>query len=240
MIFAAGMGTRLQPMTLRKPKALVLLRNKPLLQHAIEYMSGFGFDDIIINVHHFGDQIIEFIQTTSLPARVTISDERSQLLDTGGGLKKAAWFFDDDAPFLIYNTDVLTDSNLTEMLHHHQNSNSDVTLAVRANPSGRYLLFDKNMLLVGRGDKRKEEQTFINQYRQDAKPFGFNGIHVMSPKVFGELPDAAVFPILPWYLQLSLNHKITGFDQTGHTWMDLGKPQNLLAAESLFDKILPR
>ena len=131
MIFAAGLGTRLKPLTDNIPKALVPVAGKPLLQHTIEKLKQSGFDEIIINIHHFGQQIIDFVQENHLfDIRIEFSDEREQLLDTGGGIKKAAWFFDDNEPFLIHNVDILSNVNLHDLYHFHLKNNTAATLQI--------------------------------------------------------------------------------------------------------------
>src|SRR5690606_32019928 len=150
MIFAAGMGTRLKPLTDTIPKALVPVGGKPLLQHIIEKLKRFGFNEIIINIHHFGQQIIDFVQeNNSFDIRIEFSDEREQLLDTGGGIKKAAWFFDDNKPFLVHNVDILSNIDLQELYHFHLKNNTIATLLCSIRQTSRYLLFDTDNHLRG-------------------------------------------------------------------------------------------
>ncbi|MDD3541727.1 MAG: sugar phosphate nucleotidyltransferase, partial [Petrimonas sp.] len=150
MIFAAGLGTRLKPLTDTMPKALVPVAGKPLLWHTIQKLKAAGFDEIIINVHHFAGQIRQYIQDNNrFGIRIEFSDETQALLDTGGGIKKASWFFDDEKPFLIHNVDILSDIDLQNLYHFHTNSNSVATLVVSERKTSRYLLFDKNNHLAG-------------------------------------------------------------------------------------------
>lgn len=238
MIFAAGLGTRLRPLTNAIPKALVPLKKKPLLHHAIDYLSRFGFNDIIVNVHHFADRIVEYLSDQSFDASVTISDERDKLLDTGGGLKNAAWFFDDDRPFLVYNSDVLTNMDLTAFYDYHQQNATIGKLAVRKNHSGRYLRLDDHMSLAGLGNKKTGFEDKWVTSAGKGNEWGFSGIHLLEPEIFKYMPDEEVFSILDVYKNaVRQGESIKGFDHSGSFWMDLGKPENLAAAEGLYDKV---
>ncbi|MDR1699547.1 MAG: NTP transferase domain-containing protein, partial [Prevotellaceae bacterium] len=182
MIFAAGLGTRLKPLTDNKPKALVEIAGKPLLEHVINKLTAAGFNEIIINVHHFADQIIDFVkQKNNFGVRLEISDERQMLLDTGGGVQKAAWFFDDGKPFLLHNVDILSDINLQTLYANHLETGAEATLAVNSRVTSRYLFFDRTMRMRG----------WTNETTGEIKPPGteidktweklaFSGIHVIS------------------------------------------------------------
>ncbi len=235
MIFAAGLGTRLRPLTNQMPKALVPLYDKPLLQHTIEYIAGYGFDDIIINVHHHARQIQNFVENLNTDIEITISDESEELLDTGGGLKKAAWFFKDSEPFLVINSDVITNLQLPEMIRFHREKKPAVTLAVRKDYRNRFLLFDEEMNLRGKGDT--EGNRTPDDSAKELHKFRFSGIHLIEPGVLETLPDKERFPIMEWYMNLCRNTTIKGFDHSDDFWMDLGRPENLMAAEHLYPKI---
>ena len=239
MILAAGLGTRLRPLTNNLPKALVPLKEKPLLHHAIDYVSSYGFDEIIVNVHHFADLIKDFVKKQHFDKRVTItiSDETAKLLDTGGGLKAASWFFDDDKPFLVYNSDLLTKLDLQDFYRYHVEHNPLATLAVRSKHSDRYLLFDENMNMRGLGNKKSGYSEKFNDWKGTGTEYGFSGIHMINPQIFEYAPEEDVFSIFKWYKKACRHKSIKGYDHSGTFWMDLGKPENLAAAEGIYDRV---
>lgn len=237
MIFAAGLGTRLRPLTDHKPKALVPLYDKPLLQHTIDYIAPYGFDEIIINVHHHARQIQDFIENLNTNLSITISDESEELLDTGGGLKKAAWFLEGNQPFLVMNSDVITNMQLSKMLRYHQEKKPAVTLAVRNDYRNRFLFFDDDMNLRGKGDTEGNHRLAPGVSAEDLYKFRFSGIHIIEPELLKTLPDNNRFPIMEWYMNLCKSAAIKGFDHSQDFWMDLGRPENLMAAEHLYPKI---
>lgn len=236
MIFAAGLGTRLRPLTDNIPKALIPLKGKPLLQHSIGFLKDAGVTEIIVNVHHFAGKVEKFISQTDFGINIEISDERDRLLDTGGGLKKASWFFDGDAPFFVLNTDILTNLNLKKMWDYHLGQQALVTLAVRNEYRDRYLLLDKDMRLAGKGADSKNTRELAGPGGQVAK-YRFSGVHILSPQVFDFFPEEQRFPILKWYLELAKAHPVKGFDHSKDVWMDLGTPENLAAAEAIYEKV---
>ncbi len=192
LIFAAGLGTRLKPLTETMPKALVTVGGKSLLEHAILKLKDAGVDEIIINIHHFADQIIDFIHSrNNFEIRIEFSDERDLLLDTGGGLKKTSWFFDDNRPFLVYNVDILSDVDLKQMYLSHLQAKSLSTIFVSERKTNRYLLFDDENKLTGwynqlTGETKPQGITIIpDEYAQLA----FNGIHIISPEIFSLMKD---------------------------------------------------
>lgn len=236
LIFAAGLGTRLKEFTNDRPKALVELAGKPLLQHAIEKLIGFGVNEITINVHHFADQVITFIDNHPYShVQIRISDERDQLLDTGGGLKKAAPFLEGDEPILIHNVDVISNLDLRVLEKYHLESKSLATLAIRQRETSRYLMFDKNHQLAGwknivTGESIvSRENTFA-----EAFPYAFSGIHIIQPELIKFISEEGKFSIIDLYLRLAKTEKITGFIDQSTVWMDLGKPEQLQNAEDLF------
>jgi len=236
LLFAAGLGTRLKEHTENKPKALVKLAGKPLLQHAIEYLKQFGITDITINVFHFADQVISFVnENNSFGINIHISDERDQLLDTGGGLKKASCFLKGTEPILIYNVDVISNLNLKTLLEHHLKQNSLATLVVRSRETSRYLMFDQNLLLAG-WKNFSNNDTIISRPEafNDAKPFAFSGIHLIQPELLDLIIEEGKFPIMDLYLRLAKKHQIKAFVDESELWMDLGKPEQLATAEKLF------
>jgi NDP-sugar pyrophosphorylase family protein len=236
LIFAAGLGTRLKEHTENKPKALVQLAGKPLIQWAIENLKSFGVGHIVINVHHFADQIIDFISKNhSFGIRIDISDERDMLLDTGGGLKNAARFFEGKKPVLIYNVDIVSNLNLHKLIDFHIQNKPLATLAVRRRETSRYLMFDENMLLSG-WKNFSSGDTIISREAEfaDSEPFAFSGIHIVQPEIFDLIAETGKFPIMDLYLRLAKNHPIKGYLDQSDLWMDLGKPAQLAEAEKLF------
>lgn len=236
MIFAAGLGTRLRPITNNKPKALVEVGGKPLLEIAIRRLKKYGCEAIIINVHHFANQILDFLkqhQNFGLP--IEISDERDLLLETGGGLKKAAWFLK-DAPFLVYNADILTNIDLKKFYNAHLNNDALVTLAVRNRESSRHLLFDQDQILSGWQHNRTGEQKICRQV-PNFNPLAFSGLHVISPEIFKLMPEKQVFSIIDVYLEAGKTHKIMAYPHDNDAWLDVGKLSELEKAETLIESI---
>lgn len=238
LLFAAGMGTRLKSYTQDKPKALVTLAGKPLIQHAIEYLISFGITDITINVFHFAEQVISFInEHDSFGITIHVSDERNQLLDTGGGLKKAGTFLKGDEPIVIYNVDVISNLDLNAVLKYHQEQKALATLVVRSRETSRYLMFDRNLQLAG-WKNFSNGDTIISRAKefQEAEPFAFSGIHIVQPEVMNLITEEGKFPIMDLYLRLAKEHLIKAYIDQSDLWMDLGKPEQLLAAEELLSK----
>ena len=221
MILAAGLGTRLRPWTNDRPKALVHYQGKPLLQWVIEKLKNSGFDQIIINVHHFADQIIDFVKANdSFGIEIVFSDERDLLLDTGGGIKKAQWFLQDVPSFLVYNVDILSTINLQKLAQSHS-KDSIATLAVQKRQTSRTLLFDKKKHnLCGWKNHKTGAQKIIDgcgAYEE----FAFSGIHIISSRIFDYLPQGK-YSIITAYLDIASKEKITFFDHTGDKWRDMG------------------
>ena len=226
IIFAAGLGSRLKPLTDHTPKALLKIDEKPLLAHAIEKLQQAGVTEIIVNVHHLAEQIISYLENNHYHGiTFSISDERDLLLDTGGGLKKAAPFFNDDQPFFAYNVDILTDLNLSEMMNFHRKQNALATLAVSDRATTRYLLFDNAMQLKGWTNMKTNETIPQNVDIETFQRRAFSGIHVINPKLLPLLDKDGNFPIIPEYLRLCSEHAIAGYDHTGSYWEDMGKPE---------------
>lgn len=225
MIFAAGLGTRLRPLTNDKPKALVEVKGKSLLEITINRLIENEIDKIIINVHHFADQVIQFVNEKKFKAKIVISDERDKLLDTGGGLKKAKWFFDDQ-PFLVHNVDIVSDIDLRELYNIHIKNNSLATVAVRNRKSSRYFLFDNDMILCGWENVNKNEKI-ISRRRNNLNQFAFSGIQIMSPKIFDFFPNKDVFSIIDVYLTASKHELIKGYLHNYSFWQDVGKIEDL-------------
>jgi len=238
LIFAAGLGTRLQPFTQSIPKALVRLHGKPLLQILIEKLIQSDINDIVINVHHFADQVIDFVKSNNnFGINIQFSDERDELLDTGGGLKKASWFFDDGQPFLVHNVDVISDIDVKDVFNEHLKSDAIATVAVRKRETSRYLLFDENKTLCGWENVSTGEKIISKSSRVKLQ-YGFSGIHVINPDIFDHIHQEGKFSIIETYLELAKSHRISAYDHTESIWIDLGKPENLKQAEKIFGKII--
>ena len=235
MLFAAGLGTRLKPFTDSHPKALAVVNEKTILQRNIEFLARFGIKDIIINVHHFAKEIIDFLKINKdFGSTITISDEGDHILETGGGLKKASWFFQaDNSPFIVMNVDVLTDINLRAMIEQHKKSQPLATLAVTNRHTSRYFLFDEVDLLCGWKNIKTGEQKISREasgYIQKA----FSGIHLISPKIFSLMYMDGKFSMVDLYLELAKTQAITAFDHSNSKFIDVGKPESILKAEKLF------
>ena len=230
MILAAGLGTRLRPLTNDLPKALIKIKDKTLLEIAINNIISQGFTNIIINVHHHSQKIIRFLQEKNFGAEISVSDESKLLLDTGGGLKKAQWFFDDSKSFLLYNVDVISNSNLKKLFDFHNQANSIATLVVRKRESSRYLLFNENNILCGWENVRTGEKKNSDNSRPHHS-YAFSGIHVIDPKIFSLMPNDDIFSMIDLYLKIMDKNKISAFYDEDSLWIDAGKPKGLKLAE---------
>ena len=236
LIFAAGLGTRLKEHTSDKPKAMVQLVGKPLLQHAIEKLRSHQITDITINVFHFAEQVITFLENQHFAGvQIHISDEREELLDTGGGLKKAGKFLAGNEPILIYNVDVISNLDLNLLESHHLTSGSLATLVVRQRDTSRYLMFDENLQLAGWKNFSNGETKISREDKiAESVPYAFSGIQIVQPEIFRLITETGKFPIMDLYLRLAQTEAIHGFVDTSTIWMDLGKPDQLQIAETLF------
>ena len=235
MIFAAGLGTRLQPLTNDRPKAMVEVKGKPLLQKTIERLNEAGSHEIIVNVHHFADTIIDFIQSNNnFGVHIDISDERDQVLETGGGLKKAQWFFNDNNPFLVVNVDIMTNMNWAKFYESHVASGVLATLAVRRRSSSRYLLFNEKMHLHGWQNIKTGETRPGSLTTDDLQQFAFSGMQVLSPRIFEHMLQEDKFSIIEVYLRAMEKETIKGYAHDDDIWLDVGKPESLKTAEKMF------
>lgn len=233
-IFAAGLGTRLKPITDTMPKALVPVAGKPLLEHVITKLIGQGFNEIIINIHHFPDQIISFLKAkNNFGIRIEISDEREALLDTGGAIRKAAWFFDDGKPYLVHNMDILSNADLHALYNEHVHSGCLATLVVSERDTLRYLLFDENMHLNGwtniqTGEVKPQGLANAGDYRKLA----FSGMQVLSPEIFRLMNGMGEkFPIMDFYIANASTQTISGYIPGNFKMLDVGKLNVLEQAE---------
>jgi len=234
MIFAAGLGTRLKPLTDTLPKALVPIAGKPLLEHVILKLKSAGFDQIIVNVHHFPDLIIDFLKANdNFGIRIEVSDERDLLLDTGGGIRKAAWFFDDGKPFLVHNVDILSNVDLHALYQQHLQTKALATLVVSKRDTFRYLLFDDNLRLNGWiNEKTGETKPADLKHAEFFQKLAFSGIQVLSPAVLKLMETLEPkFPIMDFYLSNAPSQLIGGFVPTDYNMLDVGKLNVLDEAE---------
>ncbi len=224
IILAAGKGTRLQPLTNHKPKALVEIQGKTLLEICINKLEKDGFNDIIINVHHFAEQIINFVNNNDFGINIEISDERDELLDTGGGILKAKDFFADEKAFLVYNVDILSDIDLADLFRVHINSEAIATLAVKERPTSRQLLFDSEGNLCQWRNVQTSEIKAAREPFGSLSAFAFSGIHVISTDIFNYIIEKrGAFSIIDTYLQLAKIHSIRSYVHNYSKWYDMGR-----------------
>jgi NDP-sugar pyrophosphorylase family protein len=236
MILAAGLGTRLKPWTNHHPKALAAVNGKSLLQHNVEYLQQFGINEVIVNVHHFADQIINAIDTNKgWGSKITISDETNEVLETGGGLLKAAWFFKEDKPFVLMNVDILTDLDLLRMAHFHKQNPVVATLATTNRETSRYFLFnEKNNLCGWRNIKTGAEKTGLNPLAGNEVQKAFSGVHIIHPRIFSSIWQTGKFSMVELYLSIMDTHLINSFDHSDSAFIDVGKPESIAEAERIF------
>lgn len=236
MILAAGLGTRLKPFTDKHSKALAVVNNKTILQRNIEYLASFEIKEVIINVHHFAEEVVDFvIKNKGFGSEISFSDETDEVLETGGGIKKACWFFEKDSqPFVVMNVDVLTDLDLTEMILQHKQKQPLATLAVTSRKTSRYFLFNESQELCG----WKNIKTGEEKISKEAKKYiqrAFSGIHVISPKIFSLIKMQGKFSMVDVYLDLCKTSTINAFDHSNSKFIDVGKPESILKAEKMFE-----
>ena len=233
MILAAGLGTRFKPWTIQHPKALALVNGRTLLERNLLYLQSFGIKDVLVNVHHFPDQIRHaIIVNDGWGSNITISDETDEVLETGGGLKKAANYFDEGS-FVLMNVDILTDLDLKEMISFHDENKPLSTLAVTDRKSSRYFLFDQNDQLCGWRNVKSGEEI-ISIQSPILKEQAFSGVHIISPEIFPLMHQQGKFSIVNVYLELAASHTILGFDHSGSKLVDVGRPDAIAVAEKLF------
>ena len=240
MIFAAGLGTRLRPLTNDRPKALVEVGGTAMLERVINRLKSHGINEIVINIHHFGEKIIEFIkENNNFGITIHISDERDLLLDTGGGILKAQQWLDGNEPIIIHNADILTDFDLHKMVEQHINSNADATLLVADRKTARYFYIGENNRLNGwtnisTGEVKPADYIALNTDKLRA----FGGVHIVSPSIFSELQNYSTepkFSITPFYIYRCKDLKIMGYTPNEkYQWHDIGKIESIAIAEQEF------
>jgi NDP-sugar pyrophosphorylase family protein len=240
MILAAGLGTRLRPLTDDRPKALVEVGGRTLLEITLTRLRDFGVREVIVNVHHFADMAVEFLKSkNNFGMQIEISREDDRLLDTGGGLKKAAHFFlggPGDEPFILHNVDIISTIDLNRMAQSHSENQALATLAVQNRESSRYLLFDDALRLCGRQIGRDATADVVRPAGR-LQSLAFCGVHVISPRLLHLITESGVFSIIDVYLRLAgKGETITAFRADGSYWRDLGKPEQVNAAAEDFKR----
>ncbi len=238
MVLAAGLGTRLRPLTNDRPKALVEVAGHTLLEITLRRLASFGIREVIVNVHHFASLVVEYLQThDNFGLRVEISRE-DILLDTGGGLKQAAWFFAQNGlageAFVLHNVDVISTIDLARMLRSHRENNALATLAVQQRETSRHLLFDHRNQLCGRQTGKTAPE--IVRPGRETTPLAFCGIHVISPQFLNETSEQGIFSIIPTYLRLAAKgERILAFRADEYYWRDLGRAENVAQAAADYE-----
>ena len=234
MIFAAGLGTRFKPWTDKHPKALALVNGKSLLQRNIEYLQEYNITEVVLNVHHFADQIIDAVEKNDgWGSNIIISDETDEVLETGGGLWKARNLLKDDEPFITLNADFLTNLNIDKLLQFHKDKKGLISFGVTNRKSSRNLLFDDTNRLCGwRNNTTGEEKISI--HKPSLIPLAYSCVVVFEQTVFDHIPQRGKFSIIDSYLSLAAEHSIYGYDHSGDKLVDVGKPESVAVAEELF------
>lgn len=234
IIFSAGLGTRFKPWTDSHPKALAIVNGKSLLQRNIEYLQQYGIKDVVVNIHHFPDQIINAIkENKGWGSNVIISDESDEVLETGGGLIKARKLLDDGQPFLSLNVDILTNLDLNKLMAFHHEHKPLVTFGVTNRKSSRVLLFDNDNRLCGWKNVHTGE-TKISIDKPGLIEKAYSCVVIYEPKIFGLVRQKGKFSIMDTYLDLAAEHVILGYDHSGDNLVDVGKPESVAVAEALF------
>ena len=238
MVLAAGLGTRLRPLTDDRPKALVTVAGRTLLEITLSRLKAFGVQEVIVNTHHYADMIVQYLRANNnFGMRIEVSREEVPL-DTGGGLKHAAWFFlegsaSSQEPFIVHNVDVVSTIDLGRMMRFHVEHAALATLAVQDRATSRYLLFDAHGQLCGRraGQTVEEAQPELVRPAAAVQALAFSGIHILSPRIFAKIEEEGAFSIIPAYLHLAAKEeKILAFRADEYYWRDLGRPQSILQA----------
>jgi len=234
MIFAAGLGTRFKPWTDKHPKALASVNGKSLLQRNVEYLQQYGITDVVVNVHHFADQIIRAVkENKGWGSNIIISDETSEVLETGGGLLKARNLLEGDEPFVTVNADILTDLNIKRLVDYHKDYKPLVSFGVTNRKTSRYFLFDEYDRLCGWRNKKTEEEILAIPKKKLVER-AYSCVVVFEPRIFSLIPQRGKFSIVETYLSLAKENLILGYDHTGDKFSDVGKPESVAIAESLF------
>lgn len=223
MIMAAGLGTRMKPKTDHRPKALVEWEGTPMLEHIILKLKDHGFDQIVINVHHFAEMIVDFVkEKDQFGIHIEFSHERDEPLDTGGGLAHASWFFDDQ-PFLVHNVDIMSNIDLRKMYDAHLKSGEIVSIAVKDRKTTRSLLMNSENLLKGWRDNRSGETILVDGSAEGLIPTAFSCVHVINPELFTYFPEDRIFSLTPFYLELARTRGVKLYRHDEDYWIDMGR-----------------
>jgi MurNAc alpha-1-phosphate uridylyltransferase len=234
MIFAAGLGTRFKPWTDNHPKALALVNGKSLLQRNIEYLQQYGINEVVVNVHHFADQIIEAVKKNKgWGSQVVVSDETGEVLETGGGLLKAKHLLQSDVPFITINADILTDLNIHQLLSFHKEKSALISFGITNRKSSRSFLFDNNNRLCGWQNTSTGEQIIVVA-DEALHAMAYSCVAIFQQSVFELIPQRGKFSLTETYLSLAAQHLILGLDHTGDRFIDVGKPESVAIAEKMF------
>ena len=234
MIFAAGLGTRFKPWTDKHPKALALINGKSLLQRNIEYLQLYGITDVVVNIHHFADQVIAAIEKNKgWGSNVLISDESDELLETGGGLFKAKNLLQNGKPFITLNADFLTDLNIDDLITFHKTKNALISFGITNRKTSRYFLFNEDNRLCGwRNVNSGEERIVVS--KNNLKEMAYSCVVVFQPEIFDLILQRGKFSLVDTYLSLAADHRIYGYEHSGDKLVDVGKPESVAIAEKLF------
>ncbi len=233
MIFAAGFGTRLKPFTNKHPKSLCKVNGVTLLERNIKYLKSYGIRSFVINIHYLGEQVLDFLKdNNNFDCEIQISDERDEILETGGGILKAQKYLE-SGDFLLMNADILTDLSVDNLIDYHKKTKGLATLAVTERETFRRLLFNKNNLLCG-WENSQIADIKISRQENEYNKMAFSGIHIVSPHIFSKIKQTGVFSIIETYLDLAKTENIFGFNHTNDKFIDVGTPASILKAESIF------
>ena len=234
MIFSAGLGTRFKPWTDAHPKALAMVNGKSLLQRNIEYLQQYGITEVVVNVHHFAEQILEAIDVNNgWGSKIMISDERTEVLETGGGMLKARHFLEGVEPFITLNVDILTNLDINKLLAFHQENKPLISFGVTDRKTSRYFLFDNNNRLCGwKNVQTGQEKIAINKNNLQLK--AYSCVVVFEPKIFSLIREKGKFSLTETYIDLAGDNLIMGYEHAEDKFIDVGKPESVLIAESLF------
>lgn len=234
MIFAAGLGTRFKPWTDKHPKALALVNGKSLLQRNVEYLQQYNIKEVVVNVHHFSNQVIDALKKNNgWGSHISISDETDEVLETGGGLLKAKNLLQNDEPFITLNADFLTNLDINNLLAFHKNKEALISFGITNRKTSRNFLFDEDNRLCGwRNSVTGQEKIAIP--KKNLKEMAYSCVVVFNPQIFEFIPQRGKFSLVDTYLSLAAAHPIYGFDHSGDKLVDVGKPESVAIAERLF------
>lgn len=235
MIFSAGLGTRFKPFTDAHPKALAMVNGKSLLQRNIEYLQQYGITEVVVNVHHFAEQILEAIdKNKGWGSKVIISDETKEVLETGGGLLKARHLLEGDEPFITLNVDILTNLDINKLIAFHRQNKPLISFGVTDRKTSRYFLFDETNRLCGWKNTLTDQEK-ISIPQNDLQLKAYSCVVIFEPQIFSLIRERGKFSLTETYLDLAADNLIMGFEHSGDKFIDVGKPQSVPIAESMFE-----